>query len=114
MIAIGPRAVPHPSGMDGLAIVLRILMVVGLVTLLSIESARAGLIEGSRRSDLLFGADDDDPQNPLVQPPGAVNQSLNDTDIMDGREGDDVMIALLGADPLAALADATAKFAAVE
>ncbi|HEX5064627.1 MAG TPA: hypothetical protein VFY49_00800 [Myxococcota bacterium] len=97
-ITTGSKTSWIPATERGLAIVLRILMVVGLVTLLSIESARAGLIEGSRRSDLLFGADDDDPQNPLVQPPGAVNQSLNDTDIMDGREGDDVMIALLGAD----------------
>jgi Ca2+-binding RTX toxin-like protein len=97
-ITTGSKASWTLATTRGLAIVLRILLVVGALTLLSLESARAALIEGSRRSDLLFGADDDNQQNPLLQPLGAPNQSLNDTDIMDGRAGDDVMIALLGAD----------------
>lgn len=97
-ITTGSKAPWIPAAMGALAMLLRIVMAVGAVTLLLLGSARAGLVEGTRRSDLLFGADDDDPQNPLVQPAGAPNQSLNDTDVMDGREGDDVMIALLGAD----------------
>lgn len=97
-ITAGSKAPWIPAPMRALAMMLRIAMAVAAVTLLLIGSARAALVEGTRGSDLLFGADDDDQQNPLVQLPGAPNQSLNDTDVMDGDKGDDVMIALLGAD----------------
>ena len=65
-----------------------------------VGSARAALIQGTNDSDLLFGADDDNLQNPLIQPAGASNQSLNNTDVMDGKNGDDVMIGLLGNDTM--------------
>ena len=38
------------------------------------------------------------PAEPVIQPAGATNQSLNNTDVMDGRNGNDVMIGLLGSD----------------
>jgi hypothetical protein len=75
-------------------------MAFAIGTMLLIGSARAALVEGTNRSDLLFGADDDNQQNPLLQPAGAVNQSLNNADAMDGKNGDDVMIGLLGSDTM--------------
>ena len=48
---------------------------------------------------VLRGQDIDNTSNPLIQPSGvAVNQSLNNTDILVGTEGDDVIIGLLGSD----------------
>jgi Ca2+-binding RTX toxin-like protein len=84
--------------LQGITMLLRIGMAFAVATLLLIGSARAALIEGSSRSDLLFGADDDNLENPIIQPAGAANQSLTNTDVMDGRSGNDVMIGLLGAD----------------
>jgi hypothetical protein len=82
----------------GITVLLRIAVVLALGTTLLIGSARAALVEGTNHSDLLFGADDDNQQNPLVQPPGAGNQSLNNSDVIDGKNGDDVLIGLLGGD----------------
>jgi len=63
-------------------------------------SAHAALVEGTNQDDLLFGSDDDNPQNPLIQPVGAVDQSLSNADAMDGRDGDDLMIGRLGSDTM--------------
>ena len=85
----------------GLAMLVRIAMAVVIGTTLLIGSAKAALVEGTHQSDLLFGADDDNAQNPLIQPnPAAPNQSLNNADVMDGKQGDDVMIGLLGSDTM--------------
>ncbi len=62
--------------------------------------AEAGRVEGTNKADLLFGADDDNAQNPVVQPAGASNQSLNNADAMHGKNGNDVMIGLLGSDTM--------------
>ena len=84
----------------GLAMLVRIAMAVAVATSLWVGSARAALVEGTNGSDLLFGADDDNPQSPVIQPAGAVNQSLNNADAIDGKNGDDVMIGLLGSDTM--------------
>jgi RTX calcium-binding nonapeptide repeat (4 copies) len=84
----------------GLAMLMRIAMAIVVGALLLTGVARAALIEGSSRDDLLFGADDDNPENPVVQPEGAPNQSLSNADVMDGKNGDDVMIGLLGSDTM--------------
>jgi Ca2+-binding RTX toxin-like protein len=47
---------------------------------------------------VLFGADDDNQQNPQIQPAGAGNQSLNNTDVIEGGPGNDLLIGLLGGD----------------
>ncbi|HKA15440.1 MAG TPA: hypothetical protein VKH41_10525 [Myxococcota bacterium] len=101
MIEVDTRSNHHriATALWGLAMLLRVAMAFAVATLLLIGSARAALIEGTDHGDLLFGADDDNQQNPIVQPAGvAANQSLNDTDVMDGKGGDDVMIGLLGGD----------------
>lgn len=62
-------------------------------------AAQAAFQTGNGRADVLIGADDDNVDNPLIQPPDTqADQSLNNTDIQEGRRGNDVMIGLLGND----------------
>jgi hypothetical protein len=63
-------------------------------------SAHAAFLNGTNGDDLIFGADDDNLDNPLIQPPGAVNQSLNNADAIDGKNGHDVLVGLLGSDTI--------------
>jgi Ca2+-binding RTX toxin-like protein len=61
----------------------------------------AGLEEGDAGAQVLIGKDNDNTNNPLIQPAGvAANQSLNNTDILSGGSGPDVLIGLLGSDVL--------------
>jgi hypothetical protein len=61
--------------------------------------AQAAFQTGTDEADVLIGADNDNVDNPLIQPPGTeANQSLNNTDIQEGRGGNDVLIGLLGND----------------
>ena len=54
---------------------------------------------GTSGSDVLIGLDDDNVNNPVIQPPGvAANQSLNNTDIQVGGRGHDILIGLQGND----------------
>jgi RTX calcium-binding nonapeptide repeat (4 copies) len=86
--------------LSGIAMVVRIAMAVALASFWWVHSAKAALVEGTEQSDLLFGADDDNPQNEILQPAGSVNQTLANTDVIDGKGGDDVMIGLLGGDTM--------------
>src|SRR3954469_19215653 len=61
----------------------------------------ASLEEGGAGAQVLIGKDNDNINNPLIQPAGvAANQSLNNTDILSGGAGPDVLIGLLGSDVL--------------
>jgi Ca2+-binding RTX toxin-like protein len=61
----------------------------------------AAVIEGTGRSDLLFGADDDNRNDPFIQPTAvSANQSLDNADVMIGGRGDDVLVGLLGSDTM--------------
>lgn len=72
-----------------------------LSSVLSVVPAHSALIEGSGRSEVLIGRDDDNTDNPAIQPPDTVaDQSLKNTDIIDGKGGHDVVIGLLGDDVL--------------
>ncbi len=63
--------------------------------------AHAAFVQGTGRSDLLFGADDDNKNDPFIQPTGvAANQSLDNADVILGERGDDVLVGLLGSDTL--------------
>jgi hypothetical protein len=71
----------------------------------SLPTVHAALQEGSLegvctgRSDVLIGQDNDNDQNPVIQPPNtAANQSLNNTDVLVGEGGCDILIGLLGSD----------------
>jgi hypothetical protein len=60
---------------------------------------QAGFEDGGSGAQVLIGPDDDNLNNPLIQPAGvAANQSLNNTDIQHGGSGNDVLIGLLGND----------------
>ncbi len=66
----------------------------------SAASAHAAFVSGTNGADLLFGRDDDSRANVQIQPPEAVNQSLDAADIVDGRNGDDVLVGRAGNDVL--------------
>ncbi|MGH8503494.1 MAG: hypothetical protein ACREVE_13675 [Gammaproteobacteria bacterium] len=66
-------------------------------------ATQAAFQTGTHNADVLIGRDDDDVDNPLIQPPefpvpDFADQSLNDTDVQAGRGGNDVLIGLLGED----------------
>jgi hypothetical protein len=98
VVRTGSKSRRIAAALSGIAMLVRIAMAIALASTLWIDGAKAALVEGTQQSDLLFGADDDNPQNTVLQPAGAVNQTLANTDIMDGKGGDDVMIGLLGND----------------
>lgn len=71
-----------------------------LAAALTASPALAGFQPGSNGDDAIFGADDDNVDNPVIQPEGAVDQSLKNADAIDGKNGDDVLIGLLGSDTI--------------
>jgi Ca2+-binding RTX toxin-like protein len=80
---------------------LSILTALALLLALSAPHARAAEVFGTAHADVLIGPDDDNPNDPEIQPAGvAANQSLNNTDVLFGGPGDDVLIGMLGSDVL--------------
>jgi hypothetical protein len=70
---------------------------------LALQSApiHAAFIVGANQSDVLVGADDDNQNDPEIQPAGVTaNQGLNNADTLIGKRGDDVLIGMLGSDVL--------------
>ena len=83
-------------------LILSFLSAAGLIASL-VEPTQAALVVGSNAASILFGRDEDNTSNPLIQPAGVTaNQSLNNTDVVVGRSGNDVLIGLLGSDVLSA------------
>jgi len=65
------------------------------------EPSDAASLERGDGDQVVIGRDDDNIDNPKIQPPGTVaNQSLNNTDILSSGAGNDVLIGLLGSDVL--------------
>jgi hypothetical protein len=65
------------------------------------QPTQAGLLVGDDDPVPLIGPDDDNLDNPLIQPADTdVNQSLNNTDILQGGPENNVIIGLLGNDVL--------------
>lgn len=62
--------------------------------------ADAAFVQGTRRSEVLIGADDDNQNDPEIQPAPGANQSLDNADTLVGDRGDDVLIGMLGSDVL--------------
>lgn len=63
--------------------------------------SEAGVQIGTGAADILIGRDDDNKANPAIQPadpPDLANQSLDNTDVLLGKNGNDVLIGLLGSD----------------
>jgi hypothetical protein len=70
-------------------------------TLVAAPSATAVLQPGTPRNDLHIGQDDDNADNPLIQPPGVTaKQHMEDTDVLLGRGGADTLIGNRGDDTL--------------
>jgi len=70
-----------------------------LVGLAALSPGTAALLQGGNRAQVLIGRDDDNVDNPVIQPAGvAANQSLNNTDVILGEDNNDVLIGLLGND----------------
>jgi Ca2+-binding RTX toxin-like protein len=82
--------------------ILRIATVLALGLALQSSPLHAAQLVGTSRSDVLIGSDDDNTNDPEIQPEGvAANQSLNNADVLLGGRGDDVLIGMLGSDLLA-------------
>ncbi len=78
-----------------------ILLAAALCTLVgNAGAAHAAFVRGTSGDDVLFGLDDDTQANAQIQPPGAVNQSLDKADVLEGGSGDDLLIGLGGSDVL--------------
>lgn len=68
---------------------------------LPVDTATAAGGNDFRKPGLLIGADDDNQANATIQPAGlAINQSLDNTDVLEGFDGNDLLIGLLGSDVL--------------
>jgi hypothetical protein len=79
------------------------MLVAGLLSTVAgpTQPAQAALEEGGGRGQVLIGRDDDNLNNPVIQPANvAANQSLNNTDVLNGQGGNDILIGLLGSDVL--------------
>jgi hypothetical protein len=69
------------------------------VAVATAQPAAAALQRATGGGKVIFGADDDNTDNPAIQPGGApANQSLNDTDVMIGGGGTDILIGKAGSD----------------
>jgi hypothetical protein len=63
------------------------------------DRSEAALLERGDGANVVIGKDDDNTDNPKIQPAGtAANQSLNNTDVISSGGGNDVLIGLLGSD----------------
>jgi hypothetical protein len=62
--------------------------------------AHAAYLQGTGRSDILIGSDDDNQEDPEIQPAAGANQSLDNADVLVGLRGDDVLVGMLGSDVL--------------
>jgi Ca2+-binding RTX toxin-like protein len=68
-----------------------------------VQPSQAALILGDNAASILFGLDNDNTNNLQIQPVGTTaNQSLNNTDVLSGGAGNDVIVGLLGSDVIAA------------
>ena len=82
---------------------IRMMTALALGLALHAPATQAAFLVGSSHSDVLIGSDDDNTNDPEIQPPGtAANQSLNNADTLLGGKGDDVLIGMLGSDVLIA------------
>jgi hypothetical protein len=63
------------------------------------DQSEAALVERGDGAQVVIGTDDDNTNNPKIQPAGTVaNQSLNNADVLSSGAGNDVLIGLLGSD----------------
>jgi hypothetical protein len=95
------RVIPrrHPRLQASLATLLASLVLAGMLG--SVPPLEAALEKEGSGAQVLIGADDDNVNNPAIQPaPPPPDQSLNNTDVLLGGFGNDILIGLLGSDVL--------------
>jgi RTX calcium-binding nonapeptide repeat (4 copies) len=89
----------HPRLQASLATLLASLGLAGMLGL--VPPLEAALEKEGIGAQVLIGADDDNVNNPAIQPaPPPPDQSLNNTDVLLGGLGNDILIGLLGSDVL--------------
>jgi hypothetical protein len=80
---------------------IRIVSALALAFALHASTGTAAVLVGTGRDEVLIGRDDDNQNDPEIQPGGVnANQTLNDADTMIGGRGDDILIGMLGSDVL--------------
>jgi Ca2+-binding RTX toxin-like protein len=80
---------------------IRIATALAIALALHASPLHAAQLVGTSRSDVLIGSDDDNVDDPEIQPEGVVaNQSLNNADALLGGLGNDILIGMLGSDLL--------------
>ena len=91
----------RPGRWIALTPVASLVMATLIGSLFGAQRSQAALLGGDDNPDVLIGLDNDNVNNPTIQPPGTVaNQSLNNTDVLAGRGGNDVLVGLGGSDVL--------------
>src|SRR5262245_23533569 len=94
------RAHPLPIG-DAMHPMLRNATALTLGLAVHASTLQAAELVGTSHSDVLIGRDDDNQNDPEIQPAGvAANQSLNNADTLIGERGNDILIGMLGSDVL--------------
>ena len=66
-------------------------------------AGQAAVIPGTDGPDVHFGLDNDNADNPFIQPPGVgPKQHMDNTDVVFGRGGSDLLVGNLGGDTIPA------------
>ena len=80
---------------------IQIVTALALGLALHARTMQAAYLVGTSHDDVLIGSDDDNQNDPEIQPQGvAANQSLNNADTLIGGSGKDILIGMLGSDVL--------------
>ena len=89
------RSAPRRGVIAGLLV----LLVVAVLALSS--TAQAALQRGGTAGDVIIGRDNDNAANTFIQPANvAAKQHLDNTDVLEGNAGGDLLIGMLGGDVL--------------
>jgi hypothetical protein len=77
------------------------------VLVVGLSAGSSAVLEpGTPAKDVTIGLDNDNADNPFIQPPGVTaKQHMDNTDVLFGRDNDDLLIGKLGGDTLLGGAD---------
>jgi Ca2+-binding RTX toxin-like protein len=75
-------------------------LAVGLAASLAV-AGNAAVVPGTSGDDVHFGPDNDNADNPFIQPPGVpAKQHMDNTDVVFGRDGNDLLVGNQGSDTI--------------
>ncbi|UYM04829.1 calcium-binding protein [Solicola gregarius] len=73
--------------------------VVAAVAATTVSASMANIAPGTPKKDVHIGLDNDNADNPFIQPPGVVaKQHMDNTDVLFGRAKEDLLVGKLGGD----------------